>query len=233
MNHQLLRPGLFSVLAMLLFLVPARTFGQAASQDLLNRFIDQRFEKITLLYVLDSIRQKYDVPILFEVADSGFKSGNPVDLNTFDMNIEPGKLNEVLDSIIRQKPNYKWEVIDGVVNFTPTAKRNPLIEKLFDTRIKSFSLKNYIFIDEVDKKLAALPEVKRFLKSSDSKINDIYEWSILGNGPFPENEINLSLSDLTFKALLNQIVRQTPDNFRIVFVKIEEFRGKSHRVIHI
>ncbi len=181
-----------SLFIALLFIFPSQLFGQKTTQELLDIVIDREFKDITLIYVLDSIRQDCKIPIVFEVADSGYTAGNPIDLNTFDINLKAGKLSDVLDSIIKQRPNYKWEIIDGVVNFVPVKNRNPLIEKLFNTQIKSFSLKSYTFSSEIDRQLEVIPEVAELLKLNNTTVNDIYFISTLRGATYPKIEVNLT-----------------------------------------
>ena len=222
-----------SLLIVLLFIFPSQAFGQKTDQELLDIVIDREFKDITLIYVLDSIRQDYEIPIVFEVADSGYTGGNPVDLNTYDIDLEAGKLSDVLDSIIRQRPNYKWEIIDGVVNFTPITNRNPLIEKLFNTQIQSFSLKSYTFSNEIDRKLEVIPEVAELLKLNDTTINNIYNFSFIVGASYPKHEVNLTLSNVTFKELLNNIAKRSPANFWLVHLKTLEIEGKTKKILYL
>ena len=217
----------------LLFIFPSQSFGQKINQELLDIVIDRKFKDITLIYVLDSIRQDYKIPIVFEVADSGYKSGNPIDLNTFDINLEAGKLSDVLDAIIKQRPNYKWEIIDGVVNFVPIKNRNPFIEELFNTQIKSFSLKSYTFSNEIDRKLEVTPEVAELLKLNKTTVNNIYDVSIMLGATYPEIEVNLTLSNITFKEILNNIAKKSPANFWIVHLQTLEIKGKTKRILYL
>lgn len=222
-----------SLFIALLFILPLQSFGQKTNQELLDTVISKEFKDITLIYVLDSIRQDYGIPIVFEVADSGYISGNPIDLNTFDINLEAGKLSDVLDSIIKQKPSYKWEIVDGVVNFVPIKNRNPFIEKLLNTQIKSFSLKNYTFSNEIDRQLEVIPEVAELLKHNNITVNDIYFVSFRLGANYPEIEGNLTLSNVTFKELLNGIVKKSHANFRIVSLKTLEIKGKTKRILYL
>lgn len=215
------------------FVFPSQSFGQKTTQELLDIVIDREFKDMTLLYVLDSIRQDYGIPIVFEVADSGYTLGNPIDLNTFDINLKAGKLSDVLDSIIRQRPNYKCEIIDGVVNFVPIKNRNPLIEKLFNTQIKSFSLKSYTFPSEIDRKLEVIPEVTELLKLNNTSVNNIYNVSIIVGATYPEIEVNLTVSNITFKELLNNIAKKSQANFWIVHLSTLEIKGNTKKILYL
>jgi hypothetical protein len=232
MNFKLIRTTLLLLPLSTLCLFSSQSFGQNNTQNLLNKEIDSEFENTTLLYVLDSIRQTYKLSILFEVADSGYISGNPIDLNKYDINIKRGKLKDVLDSIIKQRPNYKWEIIDGVINFVPISNRNPLIEKLLNTQIKSFSLNSYTFISEVDDKLAELPEIVLFLKLNNIELNKFYDVSVSSGSKFVKNIVDLSQSNTTFKELLNNIVKKSPNSFRIVHIKTFEDEGKTKKILY-
>ena len=217
----------------LLFILPVQLFGQYKTQEILDIQINRNFENITLIYVLDSIRQDYRIPIVFEVADSGYIAGNPIDLNTYDIHLKAGKLRDVLDSIIKQRPNYKWEITDGVINFIPVKNRNPFIEKLFNTRIKSVSLKSYTFDSEIDRQLEVIPEVAELLKLNNTTVNDIYEISIIVGATYPKIEVNLDLSDVTFRELLNNIAKKSGANFWLVHLKTSENNGKTMKILYL
>jgi len=231
MKIQAGRLFMLSGFIILLFLFPAQSFGQTDVHKLLDRKIDFHFEKTTLLYVLDSTRQKYDLPVLFEVADSGYVRGNPVDLNAWDMTIHETSLRGLLDSIVKQRPLYKWEITDGVINFVPIAKRDPFLEKLFNTPVKSFSLKGYTYFSEMDEKLAAIPTVAELLKSHYVELNEIYDFS--GIGRFVPDEADLSISGTTFKGVLDNIVKKSRRNFIFVHLKTVEYDGKTRKILYI
>lgn len=221
------------LLAAVLFVFSFQSFGQKTNQEILDIVIDRDFKDITLLYVLDSIRQQYDIPIVFEVADSGYTMGNPIDLNTYDINLKAGKLSNILDSIIKQRPDYKWEVVDGVVNFIPIKNRNPFIEKLFNTKVKSFSLKSYTFSNEIDRKLEAIPEVAELLKLNKVTVNNIYFMSVMVGATYPEIEVNLNLSNVTFKEILDSIAKKCDANFWLVHLKTEQIKDKTKRILYL
>jgi hypothetical protein len=212
---------------------PPPSFGQKSNQELLDIVIDREFNNITLIYVLDSIRQDYKIPIVFEVADSGYITGNPIDLNTYDINLKAGKLSEVLDSIIKQRPNYKWEFTDGVVNIVPVKNRSPLIEKLFNTQIKSFSLKSYTFSSDIDRQLEVIPEVAELLKLNNTTVNDIYDISIMRGATYSKIEVNLTLSNITFKQLLNNIAKKSQTKFWLIHLKTLEIKGKTKQILYL
>ena len=50
-------------------------------------------------------------------------------------------VRKVIDKIIDQKPEYKWSLIDGVVNFTPERDRDSVIADLLATKISRFTVR--------------------------------------------------------------------------------------------
>ena len=52
--------------------------------------------------------------------------------------VSDAKLREVLDMLVRQEPDYTWEVRDGVVNIMPAGRRDQVIENLLSTAVSSF-----------------------------------------------------------------------------------------------
>lgn len=50
-------------------------------------------------------------------------------------------MREILDSIIKQESDYKWEIRDGVVNIYPARAKDEILRTFLDTKIKNFSSK--------------------------------------------------------------------------------------------
>lgn len=216
-----------------LFVLPAQSFGQRTNQEILDIVIKEEFKNTTLMYVLDSTRQTYKIPIIFEVADSGLIRETLVDLNTEDININAGKFSDVLDSIIKQKPNYKWEIVDGVVNFTPIKNRNPFIEKLFNSQINTFSVESFTFFSEIDQKLEEIPEVAELLKLNEIKVNNIYDYAGFRGATHPKYEVNLAWSNVTFKKIVNDLAKKTPNDFWFIYLSTIEIKGKTKQILYL
>ena len=126
----------------------------------------------------------------------------------FTVQYENAPLSTVLDDLVKQMKNYDWEINNGVVNIFPVHGRDPRFEKLMDLRISKFSLANGFRFDEFklqSKILYQLPELREFMRVNGFRPKpkcDAY-WTPI----HPSFKEEIALSEVTFKELLNAIVR--------------------------
>ena len=81
-------------------------------------------------------------------------------------------LSEVLDTIVNQMANYKWEVNDGVVNIFPSKGRDSLLAQFVALDIAVFSLNGDVRIESLKGSFGQLPEVKLFLVANNLQYNN-------------------------------------------------------------
>lgn len=122
------------------------------------------------------------------------------------VNVKNGRLEKVLNIIIEQMENYKWEINDGVVNIFPIQGRDKRYEKLLELNVKSFTLKKPIYVGSIRNNILALAEVINFLDE-----NKLYSTAARSNGLL-ENldrrlDVEMNFSNLTFRELLNKITK--------------------------
>src|SRR5690349_20423066 len=91
--------------------------SQTPAEQLLNTPLTLDFKGATFVYVLSHLSVQHRIPIGLEVALV------PKDDAILTINVENEPLKRVLDLIVRQEPDYRWEVCDGVINFVPTRSR--------------------------------------------------------------------------------------------------------------
>lgn len=121
------------------------------------------------------------------------------------INIENGSLEEVLNIIVGQMENYKWDINNDVVNIFPIRGRDQRYEKLLRSNIKNFTLGKDETIAFVRVKIFALPEFTKFLNE-----NNIYSSS---NRSGMLNSLDrkilteVNLSNITLRELLNKITK--------------------------
>src|SRR5436309_1348706 len=119
-----IRPAVITLLAMLIFIsFPLRPHGKNHENDLTTRsIINLHLTNTTLVRALGNLSVYYGVPVGLEIADED------KDEPTFNLDVDKAALKDVLDLITRQNDNYRWEVRDGVINFTPMRSRDTFLE---------------------------------------------------------------------------------------------------------
>lgn len=123
----------------------------------------------------------------------------------FTVNFENGRLEDILNQIVGQMGNYKWEINDDVVNIFPIRGRDERYQKLLELNIKNFTIQKPISIGSIKNDVLGLPEVVKFLNE-----NEIYSTEYRA-GSFENLDRFLNLefksSDLTLRELLNKITK--------------------------
>jgi len=99
------------------------------------RVTDLRVEARNIHLLLAKIAYQYNVPISLEVAtDEDLLDGKHLNLN-----VNNGTLAEVLDSIVKEKPSYAWDVSEGTIKVFPKREfRDPLLQTLLEVTISHF-----------------------------------------------------------------------------------------------
>ena len=131
--------------------------------------------------------------------------------NWFSIDVENGSLKDVLNIIVGQMKNYKWEINDGVVNIFPSLGRDEKFEKLLELKINNFNLEladrplpngKPIFL--IRTKIFELPEITKFLEENNLRFGR-YRESVDNLRRKLKNEVNFS--NLTFRQLLNKTTK--------------------------
>lgn len=214
-------------------------WGQHEDPNLEEQRITIKMEKIPLGIVLDYLRETCDIPIGFEQSnldrgqrDYRFSANSPgvsprrLDIidgvikvsrqHGFEEPLKPitivaenERLGAILDKIVKQVENYRWEVNDGVVNFIPTKGRDDRFEKLLNLRIKRFTLEKDKTVLDITATIKSLPEFSAFLHN--------YNLRFTGQRSGPTGALEeqygrristgMDFSHVTFRDLLNKIVK--------------------------
>lgn len=118
------------------------------------------------------------------------------------INAEGTPLQEVLDSIVAQMKNYRWELNDGVINIYPLEGRDARYADLLNLKISHYKankggsaglLRNFIF---------ELPEVIQFL--AENKIFSTYQRREFDSRPL---KTDIELSNMSLRTVLNDIAK--------------------------
>ena len=218
-NISLLRLGM---LVILIILACQHTMICQKSEDLLNRKIELDDSNITMLFVLGKLAYKYRVPIGFERTTDyyeklrgqmDFENGE-VKWKNNNFHIKSGTLEEILNSIIAQEPQYKWELRDGVINVFPIKARDSFLKAFLETKIIDFYPEKGISKFKVRDAIIDLPNVKTLLKKENVEIlkRDYLESNYL----YPDDEIEISISNSDVRGILNKIIGDSVHKFWLV-----------------
>lgn len=113
-------------------------------------------------------------------------------------------LSEVLDRVVEQMSNYRWEINDGVINIIPTKGRDETFRQFLDLRIAKYYLDKGTRVGKIKSSLAELPEVKEFLLLH--KLNYSYYRAVIGELNLTINE-SANFSSIKIRDLLNRIAK--------------------------
>lgn len=162
--------------------------------------------------VLDRNHQHYNFEINAavgqlrqEVSDKEIKPPTPkFDEHLITLNFQEAPVGEVLDAIVKQMENYKWEINNEVINIIPTDGRDPRLVKLMDLNIGEFSLETDEPLELIRPNLMIMPEFKKFLIDNDLGRHSFVTPTILEMRPIGSAR---KFSNLKFRELLNEITR--------------------------
>lgn len=214
-------------------------FGQNKEVDLKDKRITLKTEKIHFGTVLGYLREVYDIPIGFEqsildrdTTESRFSANSPgisyyplenVDgilkipansrskppIHPVTLHAENERLEDVLNEIIKQIENYKWEINDGVINIYPIKGRDARFEKLLNLKISKFVFEKGNPIWEITTNIKSLPEFSAFTAKNNLRFNGVRSGPESAVQEMYGRKINESMdfSNLTFRELLNKITK--------------------------
>jgi len=169
----------------------------------LDKPIDLRLHKATLMLVLDTLSVEKNIPIGAE-----FRA-NEKNEAKLDIDVQQTPLVEVLNLIVRQEPAYVWEFRDGVINFTPVQDRDPIFEKLLNTPVRRFVSPKGNNKFAIRAALLNLPEIKELIMANGLEADSLtypHKPSVYAN------DADLSDQCTDFRSLLNKIIRESEHN---------------------
>lgn len=147
------------------------------------------------------------------------------------LNFKDARLEDVLNSIVKQMKNYVWEINNDVVNIYPIKGRDPRFEKLLNLRIREFAVPKGSEVGLIQPLIVLnLPELKAFLSE-----NNLYAESDRTDVWFLERPlpVELKFSDLTFKELLNGITKVKRGGWVLMSDKRKRPENKGKEFIDI
>jgi hypothetical protein len=121
--------------------------------------------------------------------------------------IKSGTLKEILDSLVAQEPMYRWEVRDGVINIYPIQSRDPLLQKLLDTRVERFAPEKVMNKLQLHSAILDIPEIKILVEAE--KLETRRGVSGTGRSFYANDEVKLGISHTNVRGVLNKLIRDS------------------------
>ena len=201
MKYVVLR--LSSLLAVLVLWIPMVCNAQQPQVLTLDRPIDLRLNKATLMLVLGMLSVEKNIPIGIEFT---VNEKNEPKLN---IDVSKAPLVDVLNLIVQQEPAYVWELREGVINFTPVKDRDPFFEKLLNTPIRIFVSPKGNDKFAIREALYNLPEVRELIVANGVEAD---RFTYPHKPSIYANDVDLSDSRTNVRSLLNKIIRESEHN---------------------
>ena len=184
-------------------------FEQTKPNDLIEQLIELHLNGGTLLQALSTLSVDKRVPIGFE------PTLTHKDKHRLNINIDNAKLKDVLDTIVQQESDYRWEVRDGVINVIPAKSRDDFVEKFLSTPIRRFDPPKVLGPSQIRDAIVDLPEVVGLLKANGitaSHYGYFYHYPSL----YATGNVDLSISETDVRGVLNRVVRESEHKMWIV-----------------
>jgi hypothetical protein len=232
--------------------------GQGKGNELKDKKVTIQMANKPLYTVFGRLIYKYDIAIGFEestldkdhdhyhfetnvptdewkpdyLADKEVISGSPkFDKHLITVNYKDGRLEDVINAIVKQMQNYDWEINNDVVNIFPIRGRDPRFEKLLKLRIREFVVRSDAEVGIIQPLIVlGLPEFRSFLAD-----NNLYAESDRTAPAFIERPLpaGMKFSDLTFRELLNEITKSKRGGWILKTNKLKKPENKDKEFIDI
>jgi hypothetical protein len=181
--------------------------------------------------VLGRLSLDYDIPLGLEISSDEQLS------NHYRVELSEGTIADLMGQIINQNERYDWLIENGVVNIFPRDKyRNALLAELLTVRIGSFTVDKNSDCWALQNDLINIPEIKAVIDAHgmQSYGADFSGFYI----PQLGQNFSLTVSDISMKALLNRIIRESPlartwivnmdSSSRILTIRVNARQERAH-----
>jgi hypothetical protein len=150
----------------------------------------------TLRGAIDNVAATYRIQVGLEYA------AQDKDLQPITLDVSVKSVDAVFNQLVNQKPDYVWSFVDNVYDIYP--KANP--DSILDARIHKFSAKG-LSSKEAASLVGEIPEIKEWLTSRSVSRRE-FEICAGSCGQRSEKLVTVSLKDVTFRTLLNTLIRE-------------------------
>lgn len=148
----------------------------------------------TMTAAIDEITTQYKTRVGLEYAS------NDVDRTPINLDISESAIAKVLDSLVAQKPDYSWELIDGIYDIHPKA----VSDSILSVHIRAFSVTGATG-REVSEAISLIPEVKEWMLRHGVQRRELETGSRWAES---DPRVTLHLKDTSLRSLLNRVVKE-------------------------
>lgn len=203
LSLNIVKRSCFTILLIPLTLICAMNLSaQDETCNLLNKKITMQISEGTFVYVLATLAQDYEISIGWE------KSSKHLDEPKININVKEKNLREVLDLLVAQEPEYKWELTNEVLNFTPSRNRDEFVSAFLNLHIDQIKHPKENTEDSLIDNILALPEVILLMKSKRIKYAE-YMSEPSSQPMFSKEQADLTTSDTTIRNFFNKVIRDS------------------------
>jgi hypothetical protein len=200
--------GVISVILLITVSNSYQTKGQSRDSARKNSLLATRLIKNVALEgqlwdLLGRLSLEYDIPLGLEISPDEQLS------NRYRVELREGTVADLITQIINQNQRYDWLIENGVVNIFPRDKyRDAFLAELLAVRIRNFAVNKNSDCWALQNDLINTPAIKAAIAAHgmQSTSADFTGFYIPQLGP----NFSLNVSDITLKALLNRIIKDSP-----------------------
>lgn len=150
----------------------------------------------TLRGALDEVAARYRIQVGLEYA------AQDKDLQPITLDLSAKSVDTVLNQLVKQKPDYVWSLTDSVYDICP--RSNP--DSILDLRIHELTMKG-LSSKQAASLVGEIPEIKEWLSSRSVSRRELQVCA--GScGQSSEKLVTVSLKEVTFRTVLNTLVRE-------------------------
>jgi hypothetical protein len=145
---------------------------------------------------LDKVAIRYQIRVGLEYAPQD------KDLQPISLDLSEKSVDTVLNQLASQKTDYVWAFADNVYDIFPKSNSDSIL----DVHIREFEIKA-LSSTEALSAVGEIPEIKRWLASHSVSRRELYV-CVGSCGVHSEKLVTLFLKGITFRTLLNTLVRE-------------------------
>jgi hypothetical protein len=148
----------------------------------------------TLAGAVDMMSSKYRVHFGLEYAS------NDQDKRPFNLDLSPSRVEQVLDKLVIEKPEYLWAWDDGVYILYPKTNASSLLQ----LKIRAFAIHDASEAEALEG-INQLPEVADWFSKENAKRREI---EVRGPRECSANaRVSVKLNAVTFRTVLNSLIK--------------------------
>lgn len=204
-----------------IFLLSAQTYGQISEEQLDSPLVVELSEA-SLVSALSYLAYGHQIPIGVEISTTYRKDqfdctvieGNVLRIKNL-IRVHGGTLREILNSVVSQYPDYKWEVVDGVINVYPIRNRDRLLNELLSAPIDDIGKRERLEPSELLDLILLSDSVSRILTTNQAAVfrADPLNLLIVANNTVVDSFL---ANNTTVRGALNKFVLRSGQKIWIV-----------------